>query len=160
MDFYPPLNIKEVFTKRNSTSISNSHLFKNKSCLNLYNYPNTTKKGLLTLPAKNPVKTSTENTSFKTLDLFTNKDQMSFIRKLGSLEKTFHGQSKNSRCYIYRTVIVSSEIDLYENIDTVRAGIRAWKNENPLLRCIVTQKPNESGSLILLFHFSLKFPVF
>ncbi len=67
----------------------------------------------------------------------------SFIRKLGSLEKTFHGQSEKQRCYIYRTILVSSDIDIFKNINILKKAIKEWKNLNPLLRCVVAKKQGD-----------------
>lgn len=157
--------MNSVFTHRNS-------LFKNKSYTSMYNKPynaiakpkspdgshlkqttNNFKAG-----TENEIPGSTKTASIKhTPSLSKNfnigTDKLNFYRKLGSLEKTFHGQSKLSRCYIYRTVIVSSDLDLYANMDTVKAGIRAWKEQNPLLRSIVTKNPNGSGNIFVIFPF-------
>jgi len=71
------------------------------------------------------------------------QDSVKFIRKLGSLEKTFHGQSEKQRCYIYRTILVSSEIDIFSHLNVLKAAIKEWKNLNPLLRCVVAKKQND-----------------
>lgn len=65
------------------------------------------------------------------------------IRKLGLIEKIFHGVNDKSRSYIYRTVIISSQINLFDNIGLVNEAIQEWKNVHPLLRCRVIKANSE-----------------
>ena len=68
----------------------------------------------------------------------------SIIRKLGQNEKIFHGSLNNNASYIFRAAIVTSEIDLYKNINLLNEAIEQWKMAHPLLRCrVVTKNPNE-----------------
>lgn len=60
-----------------------------------------------------------------------------FIRKLGQNEKIFHGTPTNGGSYIFRAAIVSSEIDLYRNLNIVKEAIDQWKLAHPLLRARV-----------------------
>ncbi len=61
------------------------------------------------------------------------------LRKLGQIENIFHGSSEKSRSYIYRTIILSSKINLYSNLKVLSEAIQEWKNLNPLLRCRVVK---------------------
>lgn len=64
------------------------------------------------------------------------------LRRLGQNERIFHGQNDFSRSYIYRTVIITSEIDLYANLNIVYQALAEWKRIHPLLRCKVFTKPD------------------
>ena len=68
------------------------------------------------------------------------------IRKLGQNEKIFHGQSDINRSYIYRSFIITSEVNLYENVDLVYKAIDEWKRIHPLLRCRVLSKTNPENN--------------
>jgi hypothetical protein len=72
--------------------------------------------------------------------------QPKLLRKLGQNEKIFHGQSDIHRSYIYRSFIITSEINLSENIDLVNKAIYEWKKLHPLLRCRVLSKTNPENN--------------
>ena len=59
------------------------------------------------------------------------------LRKLGQNEKIFHGTPTNGGSYIFRAALVTSQIDLYKNINVVREAIDQWKLLHPLLRARV-----------------------
>ena len=67
-------------------------------------------------------------------------------RKLGMLEKSFHGSSDKAPNYVYKNLLITSGIDLYEHLNVVKAAIREWKNNNPILRCIVVKKKDKDDS--------------
>lgn len=68
------------------------------------------------------------------------------LRRLGQNERIFHGQNDFSRSYIYRTVIITSDIDLYNNLNVVYAAVDEWKRVNPLLKCRVITKPDYTNN--------------
>lgn len=145
MDFYPPLNLKDVFLQRSESKTLN----RNAS----FNSNNLTKqrKDLFQLyNLKDQLRNSSENMrrygnilpNFKNAP-YQQDERIQFDRKLGSLEKVFHGQTAKNRCYIYRTILVSSDIDFYKNLTVVKDAITEWKNRNPLLRAMIKKKQNE-----------------
>jgi hypothetical protein len=73
--------------------------------------------------------------------------QPRMLRKLGQNEKIFHGQSDLARSYIYRSFIVTSELNLNENVDLVNKAVHEWKKMHPLLRCRVLSKFNPETNL-------------
>ena len=148
MDFYPPLNLKDVFLRTDNNNKNNT-LLRNAS----FNSNNLTKqrKDLFQFyNLKDKLRNSSENMrrygtilpDFKNAP-YQQEEQIHFNRKLGSLEKVFHGQTAKNRCYIYRTILVSSDIDFYKNLDIVKDAITEWKNRNPLLRAMIRKKQNE-----------------
>lgn len=177
MDFYPPLNIDKVFDESvNEKAIAKfgfaSSLGKNfiqSQNKNVYFYNNQITKSKShynvehKLRAKINQKSSINNSSSSSLNEHGSKSKHSqnqptkILRKLGQNERIFHGPNDKSRSYIFRTVIITSEIDLYNNIDLVYDSIEQWKSIHPLLRCRVTTLPdmfNESANLTKEKYFS------
>ena len=75
-------------------------------------------------------------TYFSNPALFPNPNDMT-LRKLGQNEKIFHGTPTNGGSYIFRAALVTSQIDLYKNMNILREGIDQWKLAHPLLRARV-----------------------
>ncbi len=196
MEFYPPLNLDEVFNKRINemaaynyerhykqkepsyryTTFSNRNNqnynigfkdtnlytddFKNNEKLqktlrfkdiSFTNEPNSTQ----------PKKTSEYVKSLTSVNDLNRIDYSKYLRKLGQNEHMFHGTNEMNRCYIYRSLIITSEIDFYKNLDTIRFAIDEWKSMHPLLRCKVVVKepydyPNITASKEKYFVFADK----
>ena len=174
LDFYPPLNLDEVFVKKKNATIyakENSSeqqgmLAKNKSFSSILQQINVNTQlnagnGLssekLTNMRNSYLRNSTDNMKkydanaankfdFKLLKEIE-EHPIKYFRKLGPLEKIFHGDNPKSRCYIYRTLLISSEIDFYKNINLVKKAIAEWRNMNALLRCCVANKQSENSTL-------------
>ncbi|CAF0830964.1 unnamed protein product [Brachionus calyciflorus] len=136
MEFYPPLNVDKIFDR--SIEINDSMV---------------SKFGFLQpkLLSKSKSRDSVESKSFKS-DLYLNRSKsqlhnssIKVLRKLGLNESLFHGLNETNRSYIYRTVIITSEINLFENLEVVYKSINEWKSIHPLLKCKVISNINNEG---------------
>ncbi len=64
------------------------------------------------------------------------ENEIKCFRNLGQLEKNYHNW------HTYRTLLISSKINIYENICLVKEAINEWKSANTLLRCHVVKNEN------------------
>ena len=80
----------------------------------------------------------------------TNEATAPTIRRLGPIEKIYHGPVEPARCYIYRALIVETHIDLYEHLSIIRLAVHEWKKMHALLRCrIVTRNVRATNAVVV-----------
>ena len=72
--------------------------------------------------------------------MIASQPQIKYIRKLGMLEQSCRGIDFESRVYVCRSLLISSEIDIYKDIDLVKKAIKKWMCMNTFLRCIVAKR--------------------
>lgn len=156
MDFYPPLNLENVFDRhRNDQVLANFgfNLIYNRQANGL----NSVLKSKSHQSVQRPLNLKPlhfPNNSWVNLNEFNKFPKL--LRKLGQNEKIFHGTNDSARSYIYRTVIISSEIDLYNNLDIVLKAIDEWKQVHPLLRCRVVTKQDQAKDKYFAFATEAK----
>lgn len=138
LDFYPPLDLSSVFGNKDKNDMFKMTTVSDKSKSSAQHIP------LKTLTAQQ--KSGVFNTSLK-------EQGPKIARKLGQNEKIFHSEIEKHRCYIYRTFLIKSAIDLYKNMDVVKRGIAEWKALHPLLRCSIVNKKNEQTG-VKEMHFA------
>ena len=71
--------------------------------------------------------------------MIATQPKIKYLRKLGTLEQSCRGTDYESRVYVCRSLMISSEIDLYNDIDLVKKAIQKWMSINTFLRCIVAK---------------------
>ena len=145
----PPLNDLQKFSGHSARShfytssapnvISKSQSHHMVDHANLTNYKNMHFNNLSSVTLNRP------RLSPRTRQLGYNPTQV-LLRRLGQNERIFHGQNDFSRSYIYRTVIITSEINLYENLNIVYSALDEWKRIFPLLRCRVVTKADPQNA--------------
>ncbi|RNA39514.1 hypothetical protein BpHYR1_050367 [Brachionus plicatilis] len=122
MDFYPPLNLDQIFDK----TINDFALTKFGFAKSL-----TKSKSHVKIVAKH------SNENFVKSKSLCQSSPIRILRKLGLNERIFHGISDTNRSYIYRTVIINTKINLFKNTPVIFKSIDEWKSMHPLLRCRV-----------------------
>lgn len=122
MDFYPPLNLDQIFDK----TINDFALTKFD-----FSKPLNRSKSLIIKEKKN-----LNDNIIKSRSL-CQPSSVKILRKMGLNEKIFHGLNDTNRSYIYRTVIINTKLNLLNNSSIVFKSISEWKSIHPLLRCRV-----------------------
>ena len=165
LNFYPPLNLDNILRK---SPINFLTRYQNPIDWSKYDTNNSDK---FLENAKNRVYNDNKKTEFINEFKYSNiypaylnttqenkdkeklKDSFEIMRKLGFNEKLFHGANDASRCFMYRCVIMHSEIDLFSNIDVVNRAIKEWIRIQPMLRSLIIPVPNQQHAIHPDFNF-------
>lgn len=121
MDFYPPLNLDQIFDKNINDLV-----------LTKFGFTKPLKRSKSLIREKK----SSNDHIIKSKSL-CHSSSVKILRKLGLNEKIFHGLNDINRSYIYRTVIINSKLNLLEHSAIIFKSIDEWKLIHPLLRCRV-----------------------
>ena len=64
----------------------------------------------------------------------TEKTKANLIRKLGIIENYFHGEIEKGTSINASTILITSEIDIFEYKDLFNKAVKLWKQTQPFLR--------------------------